>query len=92
VEQPGSVLDLSRRHVPTGALVRLAKADAFRSLGLGRRDASWAIKALRDNPLPLFAEADRREQHFRPEVTEPEVTLNPMPKGRKVAGTTARMG
>jgi error-prone DNA polymerase len=79
-----SVLDLSRRHVPIGALVRLAKADAFHSLGLGRREASWAIKALRDDPLPLFAEAERREQHFRPEVKEPDVTLTPMTKGRQV--------
>ena len=40
------------------ALVRLAEADAFRpALGLARREALWAIKALRDEPLPLFAAA-----------------------------------
>jgi error-prone DNA polymerase len=34
---------------------QLAEADAFRpSLGLARREALWAIKALRDEPLPLF--------------------------------------
>jgi error-prone DNA polymerase len=41
-------------------LERLADADAFGSLGLSRRDALWAVKALgrvgdRDDDLPLFA-------------------------------------
>jgi error-prone DNA polymerase len=41
-------------------LERLADADAFGSLGLSRRDALWAAKALgrvgdRDDDLPLFA-------------------------------------
>ena len=54
-----SVDDLWRRAgVPASALVRLAEADAFRpALGLARREALWAIKALRDEPLPLFAAA-----------------------------------
>lgn len=80
-----SVLDLSRRsQAPVAALVQLAKADAFRSLGLGRREASWAIKALRNDTLPLFGEADRRDQQFKPEFTEPTVTLPSMTKGREV--------
>src|SRR2546423_546989 len=38
------------------ALERLDDADAFRpSLDLAQREAIWAIRALRDNPLPLFA-------------------------------------
>ena len=37
------------------ALERLAAADAFRSVGLDRRHALWAIKALGEPPLPLFA-------------------------------------
>ena len=43
-----SVDDLWRRAgVPAAALVQLAEADAFRpSLGLARREALWAIKAL----------------------------------------------
>ena len=54
-----SVDDLWRRAgVPSAALVQLAEADAFRpALGLARREALWAIKALRDEPLPLFAAA-----------------------------------
>ena len=39
------------------ALERLAEADAFRSTGLDRRRALWAIKALGEPPLPLFAAA-----------------------------------
>jgi error-prone DNA polymerase len=80
-----SVLDLSRRaQAPVAALVQLAKADAFRSMGLTRHDASWAIKALRNEALPLFADADRREAQFRPEFTEPSVTLPAMATGREV--------
>jgi error-prone DNA polymerase len=37
------------------ALERLAEADAFRSIGLDRRRALWALKALGDPPVPLFA-------------------------------------
>ncbi|MDX2308287.1 MAG: error-prone DNA polymerase [Hyphomicrobium sp.] len=43
-------------------LRRLADADAFRSLGLDRRNALWAVRRLPDNdPLPLFAAADAEE-------------------------------
>jgi error-prone DNA polymerase len=41
-----------------GALERLAEADAFRSTGLDRRRALWALKALGEPPLPLFAAAE----------------------------------
>ena len=52
-----------RRRCRSSSLVRLAEADAFRpSLGLARREALWAIKALRDEPLPLFAAAVGRER------------------------------
>ena len=40
------------------ALERLAEADAFRSVGLDRRRALWALKALGEPPLPLFAAAE----------------------------------
>jgi error-prone DNA polymerase len=52
-----SIDDLWRRAgIPVTALLQLAEADAFRSsLKLARREALWAIKALRDEPLPLFA-------------------------------------
>jgi error-prone DNA polymerase len=40
--------------VPVSALVRLARADAFNSMGLTRREALWHIHTLRDESLPLF--------------------------------------
>ena len=86
-EQPFvSVDDLWRRAgVAAASLVRLAEADAFRpSLHLARRDALWAIKALRDKPLPLFAAASARESKFVPEIREPAVALRPMTAGVEV--------
>jgi error-prone DNA polymerase len=68
----------------TGALERLADADAFGSLGLSRREALWAIRGLSAAPLPLFAAADQREQRLQAEVVEPQVTLEPMSAGREV--------
>ena len=48
--------DLWRRSgLPATVLDRLAGADTFRSIGLDRRQAAWAVKALGDHPLPLFA-------------------------------------
>jgi error-prone DNA polymerase len=38
-------------------LERLAAADAFQSMGLDRRCALWAVKALGEPPLPLLADA-----------------------------------
>ncbi|MDW9481852.1 DNA polymerase III subunit alpha [Sinorhizobium meliloti] len=78
--------DMWRRSgVQTGALVRLAEADAFRpDLGLERRQALWAIKALRDEPLALWAAAARREDGTLPEMVEPEVALRPMTQGKEI--------
>ncbi len=81
-----SVDDLWRRSgVPAASLVELAEADAFLpSLKLQRRDALWAIKALRDEPLPLFAAAAEREQRTIAEQREPEVSLRQMTEGHNV--------
>jgi error-prone DNA polymerase len=71
--------DLHRRaSVPIAALERLAEADAFRSLGLDRRAALWAIRGLSD-PLPLFAAAE-----CPPQVPEPAVSLPLMSEAREV--------
>jgi error-prone DNA polymerase len=49
--------------LPKRALVLLADADAFRSIGLDRRAALWAVRRLPDDlPLPLFETASAREQ------------------------------
>jgi error-prone DNA polymerase len=49
--------------LPKRALILLADADAFRSIGLDRRAALWAVRRLPDDvPLPLFEIATAREQ------------------------------
>ncbi|MGV1873671.1 error-prone DNA polymerase [Agrobacterium rosae] len=90
----GSVDDMWRRSgVPAASLVELAEADAFRpSLQLERRDALWAIKALRDEPLPLFAAAADREQKSIAEQAEPEVELRQMTEGHNVVADYGHFG
>jgi error-prone DNA polymerase len=89
-----SIDDLWRRAgVPAASLVRLAEADAFRpSLKLARRDALWAIKALRDEPLPLFAAASAREAETILEIREPAVVLRPMTAGGEVVEDYGHVG
>ena len=71
-----SVEDLWRRSgVPLATLEKLAKADAFQSLGLNRRQALWAIRGLGESPLPLLEAAERREE---------PVSLVPLTAGREV--------
>jgi len=49
--------------LPKRALIVLADADAFRSIGLDRRAALWAVRRLPDDAvLPLFEAAAAREQ------------------------------
>jgi error-prone DNA polymerase len=94
-DQPyASIDDLWRRaDVPAAALVQLTEADAFRpSLKLARREALWAIKALRDEPLPLFAAASAREAKAVPELREPTVALRPMTAGGEVVEDYGHVG
>jgi error-prone DNA polymerase len=80
-----SIEDLWRRAgISVSSLERLADADAFGSLRISRRDALWEIKGLSDEPLPLFAAADERDNQIRPEGREPKVDLTPMTEGREV--------
>ncbi|MBO9198240.1 error-prone DNA polymerase [Rhizobium sp. 16-449-1b] len=89
-----SVDDVWRRsNVPADSLVELAEADAFLpSLGLQRRDALWAIKALRDEPLPLFAAAAEREERAVAEQREPTVELRQMTDGHNVVEDYSHVG
>jgi DNA-directed DNA polymerase III PolC len=69
-------------------LERLADADAFGSLGLSRREALWAAKALgrvgdHDDDLPLFS-VDGDATLTRIVSSEPDVHLPPMPIGEEV--------
>ena len=56
-----SPLDIQQRTgLSTAVLARLAGGDAFSSMGLDRRQAAWAVRALNDaGPLPLFEAAAR---------------------------------
>lgn len=82
-----------RGGVPAASLVKLAKADAFQqSLGVSRRNALWAIRALRDEPLPLFAAAAKAEDQFITELIEPEVALRPMTDGGEVVQDYTNVG
>jgi error-prone DNA polymerase len=77
-----SVRDLwLRTRLKPAALEKLAHADAFRSLGLSRRDALWAVRALQrsgdKDDLPLFKRVAMAE-------LEPDVALPPMLPGEHV--------
>jgi error-prone DNA polymerase len=54
---------LSDAGVPQAAIERLSDADAFRSLGLTRREALWEIPALSDKPIALFNGQPSESQH-----------------------------
>jgi len=68
-----SLEDFAREtRLPKRALILLADADAFRSLGLDRREALWTVRRLPDDvPLPLFTAAAAREQ--------PDEAAQPLP-------------
>src|SRR5208283_1266277 len=85
-----SVRDLwLRSGLSSTVLEKLADADAFRSLGLDRRQALWAVRGLDrvgdQDDLPLFA-------HSRPErESEPDAKLPPMPLGAHVVEDYRRL-
>ena len=77
-----SIRDLwLRTGMEPSTLERLADADAFRSLGLDRREALWAIRGLRragdKDDLPLLAAASARE-------FEADFALPSMPLGEHI--------
>jgi error-prone DNA polymerase len=64
--------------LPKRALILLADADAFRSIGLDRRAALWAVRRLPDDvPLPLFEAAVAREQ---PDENAKPLPVMPLPE------------
>jgi error-prone DNA polymerase len=69
-----------RAGLAPAVLERLAEADAFAGMGLPRRDALWAVRAIRaPKPLPLFADPLDGEG-----LREPEVILPAMHLGEEV--------
>jgi len=70
--------DLWRRSgVGRASLDKLASADAFRSLGLDRRQALWEVRGLpTEIPLPLFEHADAAEVGGEPNIALPVMPLS----------------
>jgi error-prone DNA polymerase len=58
-------------------------------MGLARREALWAIKALRDIPLPLFAAAEGQPA---PETNDQAVALKAMTDGHEVVQDYGHIG
>jgi error-prone DNA polymerase len=71
-----SLPHLHRSGIPAPAIIKLAEADAFRSIGIDRRQALWQARALaKAKPLPLFAHADAEDAGEDTPVTLPEMAL-----------------
>jgi error-prone DNA polymerase len=85
-----SLEDFARETVlPKRALILLADADAFRSIGLDRRAALWAVRRLPDDvALPLFESAAAREQ---PDENAKPLPLMPLPEQVVADYQTIRM-
>lgn len=67
----------ARAGVRLATIEKLAAADAFRSVGLDRRQALWEVRALTAaRPLPLFAWGEAREAGLEPKVDLPEMPLS----------------
>jgi error-prone DNA polymerase len=66
-----------RSELKRATLERLAAADAFRSLGLDRRQALWEVRGLpKEMPLPLFDHADAAEGGIEQTVALPLMPLS----------------
>ena len=78
-----------RAELAPSTIERLADADAFRSLGLDRRDALWAARGLNrvggQEDLPLFARAPDPSR-------EPDLNLPPMLIGEHVVEDYRTLG
>jgi error-prone DNA polymerase len=67
----------TRAGVRLETIEKLAAADAFRSIGLDRRQALWEVRALKGaRPLPLFAWSNAREGGTEPNVVLPQMPLS----------------
>jgi error-prone DNA polymerase len=73
----GPPIDALSRTLPKRALMLLAEADAFRSLGMDRREALWAVRRLSgDDELPLFAARDTPAEHEESNAPLPAMPLS----------------
>jgi error-prone DNA polymerase len=68
----------------------MARANAFVSLGLDRRQALWAVRGLRDDRMPLFDRSGTTLENLPPQA-EPAVTLPDMAIGEHVVDDYASL-
>jgi error-prone DNA polymerase len=69
-----SMTQLLDAGVPLAAVERLADADAFRSMGLDRRQALWEVSALQARPVGLFNGSE--QEHASDKVQLPAMSLS----------------
>jgi len=69
----GSLQELRETRLAESALEKLADADAFRSVGLDRRQALWEVST-KDRPQSLFSR-DPGKDKMEESITLPEMTL-----------------
>ncbi|MCV0416413.1 MAG: error-prone DNA polymerase [Brevundimonas sp.] len=81
------VEEMARRTgLEAAAMRKLADADAFRSLGLDRREGLWAVRRLPDDePLPLFQAANSVKNGARELGVEAAANLPLMPLKEHIA-------
>jgi error-prone DNA polymerase len=66
---------LAEAGVSQAGIVLLANADAFRSIGLDRRQALWEAEALKDRPIGLFS-GQASNSAFEPQLQLPFMQLS----------------
>src|SRR6266496_248164 len=70
-----SINELRNINLSQATLEKLADADAFRSIGLDRRQALWEISTCNDRPIALFS-GQPSEDAAEKKVSLPELTLS----------------
>jgi len=73
-----NIHELCEAGVSQSTLEKLADADAFRSMGMDRRQALWEVSALQDRPIALFQGQDSESK------SEPQIELPLMTAGEHV--------
>jgi error-prone DNA polymerase len=73
----GGTIDMRAYRLPKRAMMLLAEADAFRSLGMDRREALWAMRRLSgEDELPLFAACGITDQAEEDNAPLPAMPLS----------------
>jgi error-prone DNA polymerase len=70
-----SVNEILDTGISISALIKLSDADAFRSIGLDRRQALWEVTALQDSPFGLF-KGQPSESMLESNVQLPRMSLS----------------